>query len=302
MIVAETPHLRLRRWRRDDIDTLFRWATDPRMMEHMGRGPFSRAEAERMLDRTLHHYRGYGFGVWLAEDRETGEPVGRVGLSYHRAWPDDPEVGWWIDPSRWGEGLATEAGEAAIEYAFEGLGFRRVRLALHRGQPRLASGDGEARAPEAHRGAISGARPRPVGARASARGDLRVELQQAAPATVAADRRANLAAARDPVEAAVHEHAAQSRSLPSTPRSNQRPPACGSITASAQSTAPMWCGSSGHQREKPAVKTSKACLADDACDASAPLLLGLDRERGQGLVPEPVEIARIAATPSGSRW
>jgi RimJ/RimL family protein N-acetyltransferase len=126
VIVAETPHLRLRRWRRDDIDTLFRWATDPRMMEHMGRGPFSRAEAERMLDRTLHHYRGYGFGVWLAEDRETGEPVGRVGLSYHRAWPDDPEVGWWIDPSRWGEGLATEAGEAAIEYAFEGLGFRRV--------------------------------------------------------------------------------------------------------------------------------------------------------------------------------
>jgi RimJ/RimL family protein N-acetyltransferase len=96
------------------------------MMAHMGRGPFSQEESEQMLERTLQHYRGYGFGVWLAEDRETGAPVGRVGLSYHRAWPDDPEVGWWIDPARWGEGLATEAGEAAIDYAFDGLGFRRV--------------------------------------------------------------------------------------------------------------------------------------------------------------------------------
>jgi RimJ/RimL family protein N-acetyltransferase len=49
-----------------------------------------------------------------------------VGLSYHRAWPDDPEVGWWIDPSRWGEGLATEAGAAAIDYAFGTLGVARV--------------------------------------------------------------------------------------------------------------------------------------------------------------------------------
>lgn len=126
MIVLETPRLRLRRWQLEDLDTLLRWSTDPRMMEHMGRGPFTLAETEHMLERMIHRYRGYGFGVWLVEDSESGEPVGRVGLSYHRAWPDDPEVGWWIDPSRWGEGLATEAGAAVIEYAFEGLGFRRV--------------------------------------------------------------------------------------------------------------------------------------------------------------------------------
>jgi RimJ/RimL family protein N-acetyltransferase len=79
-----------------------------------------------LLERTLDHYQRHGFGAWLAEDRETGAPVGRVGLSYHRAWPKDPEVGWWIDPERWGEGLATEAGGAAIGYAFETLGVARV--------------------------------------------------------------------------------------------------------------------------------------------------------------------------------
>jgi RimJ/RimL family protein N-acetyltransferase len=96
------------------------------MMQHMARAPFDRADSEAMLQRTLDHYQRHGFGVMLAEDRTTGEPVGRVGLAYHRAWPDDPELGWWIDPARWGEGLATEAGGAVLAHAFDELAFPRV--------------------------------------------------------------------------------------------------------------------------------------------------------------------------------
>ena len=84
-------------------------------------------ESRRMLARTLEHYDRHGFGVWLAEDLSSGEPLGRAGLSYHRAWTEgDPEVGWWIAPEHWGKGLATEAGAAAIEYAFGTLGVGRV--------------------------------------------------------------------------------------------------------------------------------------------------------------------------------
>jgi RimJ/RimL family protein N-acetyltransferase len=123
----ETERLRLRPWTPDDLETLHRWTSDPRMMEHMGRGPMSRGESRAMLVRTLQHYERHGFGVWLAQDCETGEPIGRVGLSYHRAWPhDDPEVGWWIAPQRWGKGFATEAGAAAVDYAFDTLGVDRV--------------------------------------------------------------------------------------------------------------------------------------------------------------------------------
>jgi RimJ/RimL family protein N-acetyltransferase len=96
------------------------------MMRHLGKPSWTRAEAAASIERTLESYQRYGFGVWLAEDRATGEPVGRVGLSHHRAWPDDPEVGWWIDPERWGEGLATEAGAATIAHAFETLRLPRV--------------------------------------------------------------------------------------------------------------------------------------------------------------------------------
>jgi RimJ/RimL family protein N-acetyltransferase len=96
------------------------------MMRHLGAERWTREQAEASIEHTIESYRRYGFGVWLAEDRETGAPVGRVGLSTHRAWPDDPEVGWWIDPSRWGEGLATEAGAATIAYAFDVLRLPRV--------------------------------------------------------------------------------------------------------------------------------------------------------------------------------
>ena len=50
----------------------------------------------------------------------------------------------------------------------------------------------------------------------------------------------------------------QLHSLPSASRSNQRPPANGSMMASVAIVSPMWWLSSGHHVLKPAVKTSNA--------------------------------------------
>ena len=122
----ETPRLLLRRWREGDLDALARWQADPRVMEHMGRGPMSRAEAERSLGRMIAHWEAHGFGVWAAEEKKTGELVGRIGLAYHSEWPDDPEVGWMLDPTRWGRGLATEGGAAAMAYGYERLCAPRI--------------------------------------------------------------------------------------------------------------------------------------------------------------------------------
>jgi ribosomal-protein-alanine N-acetyltransferase len=59
-----------------------------------------------------------GFNWWAALDRATREVVGRGGLS--RKPIDESvevEAGWTIAPERWGQGLATEVGAAAIEQA-----------------------------------------------------------------------------------------------------------------------------------------------------------------------------------------
>jgi RimJ/RimL family protein N-acetyltransferase len=122
----ETPRLRLRRWHPEDLDTLARWQTDPELMRHMGKPSFSREESEAHLARFERHWAEHGFGLWAAEEKETGALIGRVGLAYHREWPHDPEVGWLIDRPWQGRGLATEAGAACIDYAFGELDFARV--------------------------------------------------------------------------------------------------------------------------------------------------------------------------------
>lgn len=90
------------------LDTLARWNADPLVMRHMGRGPMSREESEAALERYVSHWEVHGFGLWAAEEKASGRLVGRIGLSMHGEWPDDPEVGWLLDPDCWGRGLATE--------------------------------------------------------------------------------------------------------------------------------------------------------------------------------------------------
>jgi RimJ/RimL family protein N-acetyltransferase len=122
----DTARLRLRRWRPDDLEALARWHVDPDLMRHMGKLTFTREEVESDLERYERHWQEHGFGLWAAEEKESGALIGRVGLAYHRVWPADPEVGWLIDTPWQGRGLATEAGEACVRYGFDELGFERI--------------------------------------------------------------------------------------------------------------------------------------------------------------------------------
>ena len=51
--------------------------------------------------------------------------MGRAGLYFPEGWPG-LEVGWTLARSRWGQGLATEAGRAAVDWAFAELDADRV--------------------------------------------------------------------------------------------------------------------------------------------------------------------------------
>lgn len=69
------------------------------------------------------HWAEHGFGPWTLFDRTTDAFVGRVLLRrVNVVERDDVEVGYAFAPERWGEGLATEAALAAIEFAFETAG------------------------------------------------------------------------------------------------------------------------------------------------------------------------------------
>ncbi|TVQ31941.1 MAG: N-acetyltransferase [Phycisphaeraceae bacterium] len=67
-----------------------------------------------------------GNGVEFAiTDRESGELIGSIGLRISREHAH-AELGYWIGVPHWGNGYATEAGRAVIDYGFRELSLRRI--------------------------------------------------------------------------------------------------------------------------------------------------------------------------------
>lgn len=123
--MIETERLRLRRFTDNDRDMVARWNADPDFTRHLA-GVQTRSQSDDAFDRWQRHWNEHGFGLLGVEWQESGELIGRVGPQFHRYWPADPEVGWAIDPAWWGQGIATEAGAAAVAWAFGTLASARV--------------------------------------------------------------------------------------------------------------------------------------------------------------------------------
>lgn len=66
------------------------------------------------------HYYDYAI-----TDKRTGELYGCMGMGPDMA-SKMGELGYWIDPAHWNKGIATEAAQAMIRYAFDELNFHKV--------------------------------------------------------------------------------------------------------------------------------------------------------------------------------
>jgi RimJ/RimL family protein N-acetyltransferase len=119
--VLETERLMLRRPTLADVRAIARLANDRRIAENTRRLPhpylqehavaFVRAMADEPRET-----------VFLIEHNHT--PIGVVGVDWRA--PDAPELGYWLGVEYWGQGFATEAARAVIDFTFEEFEFEHL--------------------------------------------------------------------------------------------------------------------------------------------------------------------------------
>ena len=124
----ETIRLLLRQWRDHDLDLYSQMCADPEVMRYLP-GTMSREQSEEQIARFVRHWKEHDFGLWALEIRKTEAFIGFVGLQYSEDWPEGEhktEVGWRLDRSYWGRGLATEGALASLRCGFDELGLERI--------------------------------------------------------------------------------------------------------------------------------------------------------------------------------
>ncbi|MYT70001.1 MULTISPECIES: GNAT family N-acetyltransferase [unclassified Streptomyces] len=131
MTEIRTPRLLLRRWLPDDdLVPLSEIQADPAVMQRIGDGtPRSLDETAEDIERWEEEWDDEGFGIFAVELLGSGELAGAVGLYVPEAPPkiaDHIGIQWRLARQFWGQGYASEAAQASLEYALQDRGIDRV--------------------------------------------------------------------------------------------------------------------------------------------------------------------------------
>jgi RimJ/RimL family protein N-acetyltransferase len=128
-VLLETDRMVLRRFTLSDVDDVLALDSDPAVRTFVEDGePVDRDAVSSMIQHWQRWYqRSEVFGFWAAVEKSTGQFLGwfhfRPGQD---APPDQPELGYRLVSSAWGQGYATEGSRALIDMGFESGQVSRV--------------------------------------------------------------------------------------------------------------------------------------------------------------------------------
>ncbi|MBL0937803.1 MAG: GNAT family N-acetyltransferase [Gemmatimonadaceae bacterium] len=123
----ETERLTLRSYKATDAKELQRLAGQWEVADTTQRipHPYPDGAAEEWIAKLPGNWKAGEQAIWAITVTETGALLGSMGLTLapaHRS----AELGYWITPSEWGKGYATEAAQAALTFGMSTLGLWRV--------------------------------------------------------------------------------------------------------------------------------------------------------------------------------
>lgn len=132
-----TTRFLLRRIVPADRDAVFRGLSDPRVIAHYGVS-YASLEATEAQMNWFEGIFAQGTGVWWAICRPSNasQLLGAVGMNDLCARHRRAELGYWLLPSYWGQGVAQECTTALLRHAFETMHLHRVGAEVDVGNAR----------------------------------------------------------------------------------------------------------------------------------------------------------------------
>jgi ribosomal-protein-alanine N-acetyltransferase len=130
--VIETDRLVLRRFDEGDLAAFYALCSTPEIIRYAQNKPLASLEEARALMHAapFRDYATYGYGRFACVWKATGAVIGFSGVKYVPEFTDN-ELGYRFLPEYWGRGLATEAGQASIDFARSNLGLPRLIALVH---------------------------------------------------------------------------------------------------------------------------------------------------------------------------
>ena len=124
----ETERSRLRQWQDSDYPVFADINADPEVMKFYPK-TLTQVESDEMANKIKSLISQRGWGFWALEQKQDNKFIGFVGLhepTYELPVSPCVEIGWRLSRAHWGKGFATEAGRAALKFAFETLQLSRI--------------------------------------------------------------------------------------------------------------------------------------------------------------------------------
>lgn len=129
--VLPTPRLILRALQPSDLNDLYEYASDPQIDQHVPWEHYRNIEeARENLNDFLEEYEKDGLGAWGIEHRADRKLIGIINTSIPHRTHRRVEVGYTISRAYWGQGYATEALQALIQFGFEKMDLLRIEAVV----------------------------------------------------------------------------------------------------------------------------------------------------------------------------
>lgn len=120
-IIVETGRLIIREFEEDDILSLYKIESDPRLIEYI---PWSKlcslSDCRKQIKKYIQDYQKYMLNTWAVVIKETDEVIGITQLIYSNKIKG-VELGTKILPEYWSQGYASELSKAIVDYGLNTL-------------------------------------------------------------------------------------------------------------------------------------------------------------------------------------